>query len=173
MPKTFSCIFVIFIIISCKKDQLDLLPEKSNTGANTFGCLIDGQAFIAKVPFGINNPLSITNSYSETDNLFLIQGNYEDKDGFISYLGFYLFITHGTGEYAIVINQNELKTYVYRDKNETKEYYMFPEDSGTIQISYFNETEHIISGEFEMSVTNIADNSDRIEITQGRFDIKY
>src|SRR5471030_2994923 len=53
-----SIILPIFSLIilssSCKKhviqpaDQLSLLPAATQTGANTFGCLVNGQVFVPK-----------------------------------------------------------------------------------------------------------------------------
>ena len=41
-------LLLLFAFSQCKKNQtnpIDELPPETQTGANTFGCLVDGQAF--------------------------------------------------------------------------------------------------------------------------------
>lgn len=49
------------IFVSCKKestsqDELAKLPPATQTGANTFGCLVNGKAFMPKGSTGIGKP---------------------------------------------------------------------------------------------------------------------
>ena len=51
--KTPCFVIALFMVtlLSCKKqpvDQLSLLPPATQTGANTFGCLVNGRAFLPK-----------------------------------------------------------------------------------------------------------------------------
>jgi hypothetical protein len=39
-------LFAGILITACKKEQVDALPKATQEGKNTFGCLIDGQAFL-------------------------------------------------------------------------------------------------------------------------------
>ena len=62
--KILKIIFVFFLLMNtnCKKDDddtktaLEQLPQATQTGAQTFGCLIDGKPFIPD-SFGSGNPL--------------------------------------------------------------------------------------------------------------------
>jgi hypothetical protein len=55
-----SIIFIAFVLMAsgCKKNSnsnnspVDQLPPATQTGANTFGCLINGQAFTPGVVLG-------------------------------------------------------------------------------------------------------------------------
>ena len=74
------CLYVMLVMFaSCKscKKEINLLPDETQTGANTFGCLIDGKAWI---PTGsgaigsrpivggyINAPIGAPSSYGNTN----------------------------------------------------------------------------------------------------------
>jgi len=50
-----SLLFLVAILSSCKDEPIqpiDTLPPATNEGKNTFGCLIDGEAFIPNTKAG-------------------------------------------------------------------------------------------------------------------------
>jgi len=47
MKKILIFIFCIFLFINCKKNELDALPPATQNGANTFGCLVNGNAWVS------------------------------------------------------------------------------------------------------------------------------
>ncbi|MDP3665037.1 MAG: hypothetical protein Q8R50_00025, partial [Sediminibacterium sp.] len=71
--KTIQILFIVitttcFTIISCKKsvNQLSLLPPITNTGANTFGCLVNGVAMLPKSGSPTwSNPFPLPALYTE------------------------------------------------------------------------------------------------------------
>tara|TARA_R110002073_G_C9371447_1_gene572214 strand:+ start:845 stop:1168 length:324 start_codon:yes stop_codon:yes gene_type:complete len=92
--KTAVLLFLAFTLINCsKKDNLitlveeDQLPPITQTGANTFGCLINGKVFIPKdktgyTPPGGGRPRGLTvfsGEFSTTTDYFSITArNYQD-----------------------------------------------------------------------------------------------
>lgn len=55
LPIGYGLFLFCFLLIACKKEDpaltpLEQLPPLTFEGKNTFGCLIDGGAWVAKVP---------------------------------------------------------------------------------------------------------------------------
>lgn len=75
----FLCLAAALLFAAgCKKDDPEAgLPAATHTGANTFGCLVDGQVFVPLPPQGINSskrdPLEA--SLYRTDILVSARGN--------------------------------------------------------------------------------------------------
>ena len=86
--KTAVLLFLTFTLINCtKSDDQDQLPPATQTGANTFGCLINGKVFIPKdktgyTPPGGGRPRGLTvfsGEFSTTTDYFSITArNYQD-----------------------------------------------------------------------------------------------
>ena len=70
-PQFYSFILIVSLVIigiACKKksdNPIDDLPPVTTTGANTFGCLVNGELFIPKVNFG---PRRALESYFDISN---------------------------------------------------------------------------------------------------------
>ena len=82
MKKAVFFLFYMFLIVSCNKDDdgcrgVDCLPPKTQTGENTFGCLLDGKPFILK---GGVNPLDCVYQLIDGKWYFQLQGNNEDEN---------------------------------------------------------------------------------------------
>lgn len=162
---------------SCDKDdskpktELEKLPPATQTGAQTFGCLIDGKAFVPP-KFGINAPrafyqfvggaytLSIGGSTSEAPNLKSVLIGAIDVP-------------------AIVISSYQLK---FEESGNFHSEYLIGggtifsggttnANPGILTIIRFDPANFIISGTFNFSVLD--DNGDEIKITEGRFDMQY
>ena len=71
----------LFLLISCDNDNdngcsgVDCLPEATQTGANTFGALLDGEPFI---PGGVSNPLDSQYQLINGERFFSLKGSTED-----------------------------------------------------------------------------------------------
>ncbi len=51
IPTFLLVVGLVLFLSSCEKDEIDKLPKKSMTGRNSFGCLINGKAFLPKKTF--------------------------------------------------------------------------------------------------------------------------
>lgn len=80
MKKIFLLLVAIISLNGCDKDddkpiaEIDKLPPATQTGANTFGCLLDGQVFL---PGRGINPLDCVYQYVDGGYYFSLQANKE------------------------------------------------------------------------------------------------
>ncbi|AFM03424.1 hypothetical protein Fleli_0975 [Bernardetia litoralis DSM 6794] len=170
----FSC-FVLFIFLCAKceddtpKNPIDLLPPVTQTGANTFGCLVDGEAF---TPDG--TPLSLINQYTYSND-----GYYFSVSGSKSGNGFFKSIGLATEELEFGLEQgNTYNLTEIRKNNAYATYYFYSthkvngvtseQYTGEMTITRFND--NVIAGTFWFDVLD----TDGVihQIREGRFDVK-
>jgi len=166
--KILKLFLTITLLISCGSDDdnnsqnpIDQLPPETQTGANTFGFLVNGE------------PINVTNTSQQTaiyqGGILQIGGGIDnsnmDKRVIIRISE---TITQGTN-YNLTNTPINQSLYI---NNENGCYYDYLNTvEGTLTISNFDETNFIISGTFEFST--ITDNCEIINITNGRFDLQY
>lgn len=160
---------------SCDKNDdpapIDQLPPATQTGEQTFGCLINGEAFVPAL-FGGRAPRAfyqfVRGAY--TFNISGSRGN--EKEQFTVVIG------------GIDVNRLSKGTYELKEEMEGNHYGQLliggglelnatssQERPGTLQINYLDEQTGIISGTFEFTVYD--NNGNEIKITDGRFDMNY
>ena len=169
----FACLFSLLLSASrCKKDRFELPPE-TTTGANTFGCKVNGKVFVPRS--GNGRPglfcqyvylgegegggwflgIPATDWKSEgnesvriyTDSLFLEEG--------FSY-------SLGTGKGKANGNYDNLP----------KMYAISGSDSGQLTITKHDPSQRILSGRFWFDAT-YKETGEKVEIREGRFDVIY
>ena len=170
----YSLLFLTILSGSnCKKSSTteDQLPPETTTGAMTFGCKVDGKVFVPKDGKGkpglyvqyvylgngpgggwfLNIPATDWTQDSpngvniETDSLLVVQGQtYPFKNA---------------------------KGFPRTFYDNGKLYPKLDSDSGELKITKFDPTTHILSGIFFFVGTNSS--GTKINVTDGRFDIKY
>ena len=145
--------------LHCKKEsELDKLPPATTTGRQTFGCLINGKAFIG-------------DNWSK-----IYHGNYHDELVFIEVeneMGDLLFFTEGIitkpGDYVIPYNQPSMHVFVYQG------YYwsdFTPNGYGFLRITRLDSVQHYIAGQFDFTIFNSIGTAS-VHVSNGRFDLKY
>lgn len=162
---------LLFSSWSCKKEKvgIDGLPAITQTGENTFGCLVNGELLIPKYGKGFGGRTILETTYGPSASLRLSAVDRSSKE--LPSVTLYSYVPlksgliiplvdgtdnfHASGEYFIDSNN-------FRTNNELK---------GELTISYFDEVKHIVSGRFWFDALN--KNGDKVEIREGRFDIKY
>jgi hypothetical protein len=185
--KILSIIFVCFAVINftCKKhsvNPVDTLPPATQTGANTFGCLINGKAF---TPGGSsfspphlfsyyqNAYPTISNAYvfdvsaGDLRNTCNITGITFGVDSVISLQpGIYKLgadkANQGGGGYNREICNGGSGAGVYHTNDSI---------GGQLTITRFDLTYQIASGTFWFNVLD--NNGDTVKITDGRFDVRF
>ena len=165
--KILSGLLIAYALNSCSlfsEPEPTELPPETQTGANTFGCLINGKVFT----------VSYGNLWKDYAGVLGMGG--ENKDDLSINLGMDNVAAIGTYYYTRKANLSYSKlrgcSYGYDD---------IP-ISGKVEITKFERGEDkannlkwlVVSGKFEGVITSRnSDCKDTIRITQGRFDVKF
>ena len=189
-------LFLILTLASCSNDNdtqpQDQLPAITTIGANTAGCYINEQLLIPKN--GINS-LSGYPIYGLTtgagvnfkepivgdDYWFVNISNLKNKDH-----GYWIYIhlnnmEAGVGEYTVGQSNSEFYAdasnnpqIIIRETNNgiSGKTFISSSNSGTIKITRFDYPNGIYSGIFNAILYNKDNPSEKIQVTDGRFDIK-
>ena len=180
--KTIVFLF-LFTITSCSESDApqDQLPPITQTGANTFGAVVNGKVFITKDKTGYTPPGGGTPKGLEvTTGSFLPTYEYFGIDA-TNYEGIYLYIyiPKEIPEETIYFFKNSpgvrasiekpSYTHVFSIINNT--IYASYEDSGSITFTKVDYSMGIFSGVFNVTLKNKNNENDIIEITDGRFDL--
>ena len=199
-----SIICLFLLVLGCKKDpvaptppvdNIDLhkypgLPDATQSGLNTMGCLINGKPWVAKAEFAIHpNQAAVVCEYGE------LRPNIASYDSLLMNLKFRQNINWRDDKARYDIQHyfsislkpiKEVKTYNLSDLY--KNMFEFNFDSIGLQYKiyaldftkpqYFKITKldtarNIISGIFDLRMKRISDSADTITITNGRFDGLY
>jgi len=181
-----SLIFIIclsLLFYSCKKhviqpqDQLSLLPPATQTGANTFGCLVNGQAFLPGGSIFAGPHLQCNYIYTAGGFYFTVSGSNKDSKGTITDItvrtdslavsdGQIIKLTNynvpgkADGDYSIINSVGQVNMYATNDVV-----------TGQLKISRLDDSKQIVSGTFYFNAINTA--GDTVKITDGRFDMLY
>ena len=154
----------------CKKENYDTLPPETQTGANTFGCYVNGILFVPKRKLGDNPDATY---HRETNSLQF--GCYWRFPRIILYV-----------ENPRESEYNSLTLGILEKFHAENECWSFVgENAGHVFITKFDTINRIVSGTFEFSARcatgsfgpshlgNIIYAGDSIvQISDGRFDIK-
>ena len=168
-------IIVLLVATSCKKET-DKLPATTSTGANTFGCLVDGKAWIAtgRGTFSGVNPTS-GGFWGEVDSTVSIYIKaYGENDEIAIYLkniiavGSYQLNRNTDIKPSAVLPQASYGMYalLYDPEFVTDSIY-----TGIVNITHADLGTGIVSGTFEMRLYQ-KNTGKIINITSGRFDYK-
>jgi len=183
MQKKISCLLLFalifpFTFISCKKHKndapVDPLPPASQTGANTLGFLLNRQPW---TPKGFNGTANLSLNYDPT------------LSGGVFNLSAYKILNSSTGtrqritmfgdsiqfaQKIILPNRNKFGA-IFRDDVSGCDYDISDSNvaivGGYFDITKLDKSNNIFAGEFEIKFKKVGCGD--IEISQGRFDLKY
>lgn len=177
-----SVFSLILLSSSCKKhvvppqSELSKLPAATQTGANTFGCLVNGKAFIPGGSLFSGSHQQCNYIYTNGGYYFTILTTNQDyynavkqvqieTDSLTISEGQILILRrlsagHANAGYAFIGANNNLNSYDTTDTN-----------SGQLTITKFDQVNQIVSGTFYFTAVNIA--KDTVKVTDGRFDMHY
>lgn len=185
MKRIYHFIFLLILVgilltsAKCNKDKdkrPDILPPITQTGANSFGCKVDGEVWIpyTKCGFG-NNPcgefftdIYKTDIQSSFPLSFSISAGRE-ADGSSSRFLIETKTNQGISSIgnkidSVVVNFRKPGIQLYYNYNFNNKLEVFE----ITKIDTFNK---IISGVFEMTLYKSL--TDSVRITEGRFDFKF
>jgi hypothetical protein len=169
-PLVLLAIVVVGFEISCKLDSnpceaKTVLPDPTNIGANTMGCLINGDVWVAQVCPG-SVLTDVHADWGLPDGGLTLSGRkHMPPENESLLLTMSVDSIFGTGVYDLASsyfgNHINLCQY-YADSTWT---------NGTMTITEFDRTNYIIAGTFEC-VLYSNDCDDTLIITDGRFDVR-
>lgn len=169
---------IIIILTTCqckKKTQEPELPPETTTGAMTFGCKINGKVFVPRD--GRGKP-----------GLYVQYVNYNIGPGAIG--GWYLNIPAtnwvpnppegiNISTDSLLVVEGATYPFKYHKKGFPEAFYQngpqydaMDNNSGELKIKKFDSVNRIISGTFFFTGTDNS-NGQTVNITDGRFDIRY
>lgn len=203
--KKYLLIFIslLLILFSCKKDpvsppvdNIDLhkypgLPDATQSGLNTMGCLINGKPWVADVDgfvlkesqkpvycnYGELRPkiasydsLLFATHFNQRLNWREDKARYEIQNAFIIQLK----PIRKVGTYELKEMYKNMFEYWFDSIGLQNKTYIID----TLKPQYFEITKldtigNIVSGIFDLKLVEIDDKKDTIQITNGRFDGKY
>ncbi|WP_445721700.1 DUF6252 family protein [Flavobacterium sp.] len=169
-----------FTLSCCNKDDNpfsgnDQLPPETQTGANTVGCLVNGNVFLPKQE-GINPAV---NCFYQLDNgEFFFTMNFADLRGITNKR-----IVIQTSKISLQVGQTYILNKNMIDNGDftegggvyslssTNRYYTNTIKTGELKITRLDLSNSIISGTFWFDAVNAA--GETVEIRSGRFDWDY
>jgi hypothetical protein len=177
---------LLLLLAGCKKNtikasQLSLLPPATQTGANTFGCLVNGRAFVPKNQNILQAPiLQCQYGYSNGGYSFEAAGGNKNSDGSLTDIivrtDSLTTITEGkainfktntagnasAAYYVLTVGYLNDPLYVYGTNNSV---------SGQLTITRLDPVKHFVSGTFYFNAVNSV--NDTVKVTNGRFDMPF
>ena len=142
--------------------DLEKLPPATMSGQNTFGCLVNGKAFIPLTS------IDLQAIFQQGQLQFGAQVYGDDFDQII-----YMNLTDPLVENQVYIFEGETYHCSYTKRVENAVCNYEPEDvvEGHVLFTNIDRINWIISGTFEFSITS--PDCDTVYITDGRFDLEY
>jgi len=179
MKNIFLFTLFVSVLFACKK-KVDELPEPTQTGANSFGAKVDGKLWVPQ-GFGIAPTAPVLEaSYATQGGVLLI--NARNFSSSPTETEIEIFLTNVSAPGTFQLNQATQKYpnqtgnygyYIERRFMPRNEWITTPQATGMVQITRFDTAAKIVSGTFNFSAANIDGSSQRLNVTEGRFDIRY
>ena len=176
-------LFAMPLFLGCSNDDdknqrpqnpVDQLPPATQTGEETFGCLVDGKVFI---PSGssLGGPvLDCVYQFIDGEYYLSLQGN-RRKDGMLQgvTLGTFKLKIEQSGVYSLSdnIDGNAFGGWWFNPNSEYTFLYTSSTNIGKLHITTLDETRQIVSGTFWFDI--FLPNGEIVEIREGRFDMPY
>ncbi len=185
--KSYQAFFLLLIatmtiMTACKKentlqDELSKLPPATQTGANTFGCLVNGKAWVAQNQdcFLLCDPSFRMDYDISFGGNFGIDAYWIDsKKNIKQRIDLMVDSLNYVSSKMLNINSAHSGVYFkdYKLNNDCEEYDHFNDSSvvyyGLIHTTKFDLQKGIISGTFEFTL--VKPGCDTLKVTNGRFD---
>lgn len=163
---------LLLSLFACNDREQDtnVLPEATQTGANTAGCLVDGKVWVATTKY-----LTPFSNYAEQNNgHYIISLTLKSREEtYRNSISIKLSLNNLVldKEYSLPYSDNTSENFAnYQDINGD-DFYASTVVPGKIKITRLDIPKNIVSGTFEFKAVNKDGNV--INITDGRFDKKF
>ncbi len=174
MKRTLPLYLSLLLLTQCKQDDPrpeDQLPPATQTGANTFGCLVNGQPWTPRGNDGTSN-FSVVYDPNYAQG-WLSVATYRIADGVANQqiISLNSDSMRAVGTYPLRILSKHFATLI--DGRSKCKYY--PTDAttycrGNLTITRLDMRAGVVSGTFDFTLAKLG--CDTIRITHGRFDKK-
>ncbi|MGI4865228.1 MAG: hypothetical protein ACRYFZ_15000 [Janthinobacterium lividum] len=166
----------LLLLTQCKKAETDpasALPPETQTGANTFGCLLNGQPWTPSSNYGPAN-FRLTYDPTYAGGSLLIRAYQADAHKVTQYIAIGGSPINRLGTYIITeaLSSTCGASYTYQDGSPCSDYSYYNYKPGFIMRGQLTITrmDQIVSGTFGFILAQTG--CDTIKVTQGRFDYK-
>ena len=170
--------FITALLVSSCVKEITELPPATQSGANTFGCKIDG-AFWVPAGFGIIPTAPKLEARMLPDNTLIINARNFSRSPTETEFEFIIKNVTAPGEYLLNVNTGHPNLgasyayYVRRRLTPLNEWITTSQFSGKVTITKTEMSSNgITSGLFEFYAKGLIDTSQVIHITEGRFDLR-
>ena len=172
MPLLRLCLLLLLPLLTpaCEKEPLDTLDElvpATQEGANTLGCLIDGEVFYNRGG-SLSTQDIVANSASIPYERVGIIGKDLTEWGNAKSV---IVEVHPIEE-GVSVPINSFAAYSIGSGSNNIDYTIDLNEPYAISATYLNLSQRIISGTFNFTVVDTL-TQDRKVITDGRFDVRY
>jgi len=165
-------------LLSCKK-PVDELPAATQTGANTFGLILNGELWIPQ-KFGVAATAPILEArVNGLGGVFINARNFSSSPVETEF-EIHLASVAGPGNYELNSNTDiypyQSGSYAYHVKrkiNPLNEWITGSQYTGSVTITKFDTASKIISGSFAFKAGSMDSSASAIDVTEGRFDVTY
>ena len=178
MKNILAGVVVLIALASCKKDVTEL-PPATDTGANTFGAMVDGKFWVPS-GFGPINANSVLRAHFVIDNgLYIEAKNLSSSPNETEFL---IFIKGVTAPGTYLLNKPSggypdqsasYGYYVKRNITPENEWITSAQYTGSVTVTKLDIVSKIVSGTFQFNAINLYNTPVPLTVTEGRFDIKY
>jgi hypothetical protein len=171
---------LLLLLTACERlapQPVDQLPPATQEGANTFGCLVDGEVFLPKSESILHLPYSASYGYGSRSGSAQIRvintdigmtlGFYFEKILFEP--TYFVLPSHDTLPNTTIILNPEI--FLQKGNSHPLDYRLA---NGFIDITALDTLDvRFVSGTFAFDFVNETDDSDTVSVTDGRFDLKF
>ena len=166
---------LLMLSASCKKQSknpIDNLPPATQTGANTFGCLVNGEVFLPKSRGIGPDGLSCEVRFKNGNYNFLLSGS-DGTSTPTKMVNVYIDNILLDTEKNWVLNNDSTRLgeyFVLGGSIYLNSYKTNSSSTGRLNITNWNPSKGIVSGNFSFDAVNSM--GEKVEIREGRFDVK-
>ena len=154
------------------------MPASTQTGANTFGCKLDG-SFWVPAGFGIVPTAPKLEARIAGTDLIINARNFSSSPTESEFEIFIKGLTEaGTGNYTLSAGNfypdqsGSYAYYVHRKFTPDNEWVTTSPYTGSVTITKIDSVNHFVSGTFSFQAINLYNPPQPIVVTDGRFDVK-
>ena len=108
------------VMFSCKKEVTNpdssnpnVLPPLTHEGKNTFGCLVNGEVWVAYAPFTVGGAIALDGAYhSDVSGLYLRASRKYNESHIFENIDFAVIGLNTTGVYQTYSNHHSTKGFI-------------------------------------------------------------